>query len=208
MFFLFWGSISKIVYQKQTFTHFSADFLLPVTSLMLRRLMFVIPSLLFNDIIMTQVPYLTWILDLHFNITEGSFKDTFTFVFFCFEALFPRFGQRSRLVRIFQLISFTGPLINVEGEYVWNPKSVGSRAKKLWAVTFLPLEAAGGLNQPPRSFSYMFLSKGCLELSELVWHLVFCCKLLSPEPSKTTLKNWTQPRWKLWPPGMGPLRGF
>ena len=68
--------------------------------------------------------------------------------------------------------------------------------------------SAGGLNQPPRSFRYMFLSKGCLELSELVWHLVFGCKLLSPEPSKTTLKNWTQPRWKLWPPGMGSLKGF
>ena len=64
------------------------------TSLMLKRLMFVIPSLLFNDIIMTQVPYLTWILDLHFNITEGSFKDTFTFVFFCFEALFPIWSKK------------------------------------------------------------------------------------------------------------------
>ena len=125
------------------------------TSLMLKRLMFVIPSLLFNDIIMTQVPYLTWILDLHFNITEGSFKELLLLFFFVLKLCF-LFGQRSRLVRIFQLISFTGPLINVEGEYVWNPKSVGSRAKKLWAVTFLPLEAAGGLNQPPRSFSYMF----------------------------------------------------
>ena len=31
--------------------------------------------------------------------------------------------------------------------------------------------------------------RGCLDLSELVWRLVFCCKLLSSEPSKTTLEN-------------------
>ena len=83
-----------------TFTHFSAVFL-PVTSLMLRRLMFVIPSLLYTDFIMTQMSYLTWILDLAifrrkknifcifyiFNVQyqlRGSFKDTFTLVFFWF----------------------------------------------------------------------------------------------------------------------------
>ena len=122
-FFLFWGSISKILSQKQTFTHFSADLLLPVTSLMFKRLMFVIPSLLYTDFMMNQMPYLTWILDLAifrsqqiffgifyiFNVQyhlRGSFKDTFTLVFFCFEAPFPRFGKKNRLVRIFQLIFF------------------------------------------------------------------------------------------------------
>ena len=119
-------------------------------------------------------PYLTWILDLAifrrqkyifcifyiFNALyhlRGTFKDTFTLGFFCFEAPFPRFGPKNGLVRIFQLIFFTGPLINVVGDYVWNPRSVGSRQQKLWAATFSPLEAAGSLNQPPGSFSYMFL---------------------------------------------------
>ena len=81
-----------------TFTHFLAVFL-PVTSL--RRLMFVIPSLLYTDFIMTQMSYLTWILDLAifrrkknifcifyiFNVQyqlRGSFKDTFTLGFFWF----------------------------------------------------------------------------------------------------------------------------
>ena len=66
------------------------------TSLMLKRLMFVIPSLLFNDFIMTQVPYLTWILDLHFNITEGSFKDTFTLVFFWFWSSVSKIGSKKQ----------------------------------------------------------------------------------------------------------------
>ena len=100
-FFLFWGSISKILSQKQTFTHFSADLLLPVSSLMFKRLMFVIPSLLYIDFMMTRMPYLTWILDLaifrrqkyifcifyifnvHYHL-RGSFKYTFTLVFFLF----------------------------------------------------------------------------------------------------------------------------
>ena len=82
------------------YTFFSC-FFLPVTSLMLRRLMFVIPSLLYTDFIMTQMSYLTWILDfaifrrkkiifcifyifnVHYQL-RGSFKDTFTLVFFWF----------------------------------------------------------------------------------------------------------------------------
>ena len=69
------------------------------------------------------------------------------------------------------------------------PSLLGDNENSYELSIFLHLEAAGGLNQPLRSSSYMFLSKGCLELSELVWHLVFGSKLLSPEPSKTTLKN-------------------
>ena len=99
--FLFWSSVSKIWSKKQTFTHFSADLLLPVTSLMFKRLMFVIPSLLYTDFMMNQMPYLTWILDLAifrsqqiffgifyiFNVQyhlRGSFKDTFTLGLFLF----------------------------------------------------------------------------------------------------------------------------
>ena len=87
--------------QKTAFYTFFSCFFLPVTSLMLRRLMFVIPSLLYTDFIMTQMSYLTWILDLAifrrkknifcifyiFNVQyqlRGSFKDTFTLGFFWF----------------------------------------------------------------------------------------------------------------------------
>ena len=66
--FLFWSSVSKIWSKKQTFTHFSADLLLPVTSLMFKRLMFVISSLLYTDFMMNQMPYLTWILDFSISI--------------------------------------------------------------------------------------------------------------------------------------------
>ena len=107
-------------------------------------------------------------------------------------------------LHIFQLIFFTGHLLT------WRGLSLKSQvcwvmAKKVLSSNFFTLEAAGGLNQPPRSFSYIFPSKGCLELSELVWHLAFCCKLLSLEPSNATLKNWIQPRWMEW---NGPLKGF
>ena len=54
--------------------------------------------------------------------------------------------KKTDLYAFFIWFFFTRPLNNVADDYVWNPKSVGSRAKKLWAVTFLPLEAAGGLN--------------------------------------------------------------
>ena len=71
--------------QKTAFYTFFSCFFLPVTSLMLRRLMFVIPSLLYTDFIMTQMSYLTWILDLAiFRRKRGSFKDTFTLGFFWF----------------------------------------------------------------------------------------------------------------------------
>ena len=48
-FFLFWSSVSKIWSKKRTCTHFSADFFLPVHSLMLLGTMFEIPSLSGHD---------------------------------------------------------------------------------------------------------------------------------------------------------------
>ena len=100
--------------KKKTFTHFSADFLLPVTSLMFKRLMFVIPSLLYTDFMMNQMPYLTWILDLAifrsqqiffgifyiFNVQyhlRGSFKDTFTLVFFVLKLQFQDLVKKTDL---------------------------------------------------------------------------------------------------------------
>ena len=95
-----------------TVTHFQLFFLL-VHSLMLRRLMFVIPSLLYTDFIMTQMPHMTWILDLAifrrqknifcifyiYNVQyhlRGSFKDTFTLGFFLFWSSVSKIWSKNR----------------------------------------------------------------------------------------------------------------
>ena len=49
----------------------------------------------------------------------------------------------------------------------------GQNEKSYETSIFYPLEAAGGLYWPRRSVSCLGLKKGCLEVSEMVRHLVF-----------------------------------
>ena len=98
---------------------------------MLKRPVFEIPSLLHTDIIMTQMPYFTLILDLAIFRSQkyffanfilliiylakgGHLETLLLLIFFGFEAPFSRFGHKNRLVRIFQLIFFTGHLLSYE----------------------------------------------------------------------------------------------
>ena len=128
------------VQKTDSYTFFSW-FLLSVTSLMFKRLMFVIPSLLYIDFMMTQMPYLTWILDLaifrrqkyifcifyifnvHYHL-RGSFKYTFILVFFfvlklCFKDLV----KKTDFYTFFSWFIVTSNLPNVQKAYVCNPKS-------------------------------------------------------------------------------------
>ena len=105
------------------------------------------------------------LIRLIFEISSpmDDFETLLLLFFFSFEIPFQRYVKKVDFCAPFHWFLFTGQLPYVIRVYIWNLTDPRPKQKKLWDIIFFSSEAAGGLNQPPRSFSF---SKESEKISE------------------------------------------